>query len=747
MGLVGDSMIINPTLIVGKKTKGPVDVLVFGETPGPEEAKKGLAFVGDQGDIIQQILRAEFPGKKIVLDYVCPEYLGKEKLGTEKLKEYKQYREDRIKECHPKVVLLLGDWAKKAFRFTGQITKISGKVDHVPGDDTSYVLSVSPGFVLSNPGNMGLLERAMRAVKSCLNAGGTTSSGSIVTDLSDIKEWLGKHSSSLLCWDLETSSLDCRTGIILTCAVTDESGSTIGVPLWHRDADHNAQQRMDLLIKHWHKGPRVGHNLIRFDLGWLKRYGAKPTKMYDTMIQAKLLDENAPGGLAFILPSIGVKPYWAGIDETKLSETPLDQVLEYNMADTYWTMKLHQHQRRVLSKTLTDLGDKIFAPTAELLLTMEERGFKIDRNKLEEIVVQATKESKKLAKTRAKVFPGLNVRSHQQLSEAFRPRGIKSPIKTKGKDGKPGNPSWNDTALELLAPQHKEVEVVLNERKALSLCARIQEWLELSGDGYIHSSLGLNTVTWRLSSSNPNLQNIDRKGIQREAMVSRFPGGSILQFDYKQMEYRCWASLAGATDVLDSFLAGADPHQLTADRIIKAGTTVTRDVAKNVNFAMMYYGDKYTLYSKYKIPIKLGGILIDHVIGNQPAYKKYWYSVDRELMENGEVSNALGLIRRFPNYKALGQGEQLRARRQAYNFKVQSLAVMICYKAMLDLEKAMQKNGLSSMIVLQVHDSIVIDCHPDEVEFVKDLSTGIMASVKLPVDIPLAVDCKRGEHF
>jgi DNA polymerase-1 len=703
-------------------------VLFFGESPGETEAAKGKAFVGPAGQLMQDIIADQLPNRSIVLDNVCPRYLNGAKPTADDLHGFWEYRTERIEQCQPKVMVLLGKIAHQAFGIGGSPTNNTGKVVKL-GYSSPTVLSVHPAFILRQPTAMRTLRLPFESIKACLKP-----KKKIEIETWDTKSQarigLKEIEKNLCAFDLETTCLDPKQGETL-CASIATNDRTISF--------RGTRQ----LIQWWPRGPRIVHN-AKFELAWMRSLGAKdPKVLYDTMLQAWLIDEEGPRDLDRLVTSVlGWKPYWLDIDkDSDWSEIPVKTLTEYNCYDARACYELHLRQRDALSSAQCHLADKVFVPLIKLLLDMEANGVHVDRKKLTALDRSLQKEIEALNAKTKKMFPDLNIRSVPQMRTLlFDTLGLK-PIK-KTKTG----PSTDKDTLAALSIKESRLRPIAQARLKKSLQARVlRPWLKLSdnGESCLHSTFSLCiTPTARLTSVGPNLQNIDRKGVQRTCLTSRWHRGRILQADYSQMELRCYATITKAKGLLKA-LKSDDPHQVTADQMTAAGTPTDRVTAKNINFAVIYGASPWVLEERYKIPVNIGQELIREWKRLYPEIPQHHHTLVKIMERSGCIQNVFGLTRHLNN------PEDTHQIKQAYNFDGQSVAVIICYRAMLKIAAKFRRLKMQSLIILQIHDSVVVDTYPGEVGQVQSiLREAMLDKTGLPKELkalPLKIEIKVGE--
>jgi len=778
----GDEMIeVKPRGIAYKGAH--CSVLFFGESPGREEAEQGTAFVGPSGRHIQEVIEGLIPGVSCVLDNVCPLYMNGGKPKKKELDQYADYRAQAIARFQPKVIVALGAIALKALGIKASPTKHCGGIFSsensgalVGNRGCPIVASIHPAYILRDPTQIGLWQRVFAGVRSCLRPtplDNRRGDARRIEQLAELRRWLSKRAGKLCSFDLETSSLDPKEGKILCCAICDGK-ETIWVPLFHKDFTFvetkvtkgswsTAVILWQEVEKWWSQGPRIVHNM-KFELAWMRhRECSDPPRVYDTMLQAWLLDENQPKGLDHLVTSeLGHPPYWLDLpSEGSYADVPLEKLGAYNALDAKYTFELHTLQRGKLGKVRCKLADGLVSPLAALLVSMEERGVHVDLKRLEATTTRMRSLATHRLGEMTRAFPGVNFSSPKQLRElVFGKLGLKPIAYTDG--GKSGKrlPSVKGEILGKLARQEPRLAKLAEARKVKSLINRVLEpWREAADDqlndphkAFIHTTFGLgNVVTGRLSSSNPNLQNIDRtsekipwKGIQRQALTSRFKNGVIIQLDQKQGELRVQAAVAGDEKFLDAFRSGADPHQMTADEL-----GCDRSKAKNINFSIIYLITGRGLQERYGIQEREGQSLIERWYKLHPQIREYQERCFAQVKELGYVESIFGWRRH------LSDMENEHERSQAVNFPIQNACVVITYLGMLAVEHMLKMGKHKSVLVHQVHDSIVLDCPKSEAKSVAKKAKHLMEHLdlhpwvgkRLRSPIPLGVDVKVGEHL
>ena len=382
-------------------------------------------------------------------------------------------------------------------------------------------------------------------------------------------------------------------------------------------------------------------------------------------------------------------------------------------------------QREHLNNTLV--------PMAKLLTKMEMRGLRVDVDDVERRVEIREEELARLEKLAKRQFKGVNFQSPKQMQQLlFGEMGLK-PIK----HNKTG-PSTDAETLEELSKKNRKLKKLVRIRQLKrELSAELGAWLRLQRNGYLHTTYKFgDVVTGRLASENPNLQNVKRDAEHKACLISRYRNGKMIQLDYSQHELRIIATYAGVRYLLRAWQRdpNADPHQATADQL-----RVDRDTGKRLNFALTYGMGVNEFMAQTGWTFSKCKRLRDKWIQAHPQIVKFWAEEERHAREHGYIENPFGRRRHLDDL------DETRQKKQAYNFRTQSYAVEIVYRAMLELDQALGDSR--AIIVHQIHDSIILDCPNPLVKKVTKLARDVMCSVKLPMAVPLAVDVKIGDSL
>lgn len=406
---------------------------------------------------------------------------------------------------------------------------------------------------------------------------------------------------------------------------------------------------------------------------------------------------------------------------------------------------------------MTTLYDKIEEPLIRVLGKMEQTGVNVDIKQLKAYAKELHEElsSKEATIRNMAGEPQLNISSPKQIGEVlFDKMAIDSKAKKTGK----GSYSTDENTLLSIAYKHPIINEILEFRTVKKLLSTyIEPFPEYvsKATGRIHTTFNQAlTATGRLSSSNPNLQNIpirtERGKEIRKAFIPSVPGGLIVSADYSQIELRIMAHLCGDEHLTNAFKEGIDVHAATASKIFNIDyssvTPYQRRIAKTANFGIMYGISAFGLAQRLHIARGEANKLIDDYFKAFPSIKTYISNTIETAREKGYVETIFGRRRYLPDLKSKNANVRSLAERNAVNAPIQGSAADIIKLAMIGVDKRINEAGLKSKMVLQVHDELVFDAIGTEVEALKRLVTDEMENV-VSLSIPLTVECNYGQNW
>ena len=568
--------------------------------------------------------------------------------------------------------------------------------------------------------------------------------------------------------DLETTSLDPMRARIVGVAMAVREGAGVYIPLGHTGPEAPAQPDAAAVLERLapiltDPGIRkVGQN-IKYDMVVLRNAGLKVEGVaFDTMIAAYLLNPGRSGrsldDLAMAYLDYRTVTYdevtGTGRKRIPFAEVPVDRAAAYAAEDAEVAYALY----RVLAPVLEERGlDALFRevemPLIPVLAEMELRGVKVDADLLASMSRENGAQLEELtARIHAAAGEEFNINSTQQLGRIlFDKLGIKPLKKTKT------GYSTNVEVLEQLAADYELPRLVLEYRTLNKLKTTYVDALPRMihpGTGRIHTSFNqAATATGRLSSSEPNLQNIPIRtplGRRiREAFVAE-PGCLLISADYSQIELRVLAHLSGDERLVEAFRNGEDIHTRTAVEIFGLpADQITPDMrrdAKVVNFGIIYGMGAYGLARQLDIAVNTADDYIRHYFERHPGVRAYQERIVAQARERGYVTTLLGRQRPLPGIVSLNKTLAETARRTAVNTPIQGSAADLIKVAMLRVAARLEREGLKAGMVLQIHDELLVEAPEGEVEAVKCLLTEEMEGVHA-LAVPLTVDVGVGRNW
>ena len=403
------------------------------------------------------------------------------------------------------------------------------------------------------------------------------------------------------------------------------------------------------------------------------------------------------------------------------------------------------------------LYDEIEEPLIHVLARMEQTGVKVDLGSLREF---ADGLRKKMLEREAEVRrladePTLNVLSPKQVGTILFEK-----LKLDPKARKPKSGSWptDEQTLQHLADRSPIIDAILDYRGLRKLLSTYIE--PFAGyispvDGRVHTTFNQAlTATGRLSSSNPNLQNIPIRTEEgreiRKAFVAGEPGWVMMSADYSQIELRLMAHLSGDEHLLDAFRRGLDVHAATAAKIfredISAVTADQRRIAKTANFGIMYGISTFGLAERLRCPRTEAKQIIDDYFASFPAIRSFIDATIAQARERGYVETLFGRRRYIADIAAGNAAVRALAERNAVNAPIQGTAADIIKLAMNAVDRQLREGGYRSRMVLQIHDELLLEVPQEEIAPVRDLLVRQMEGV-IELSVPLTVECNEGRTW
>ena len=413
--------------------------------------------------------------------------------------------------------------------------------------------------------------------------------------------------------------------------------------------------------------------------------------------------------------------------------------------------------RDKLQGNLTDLYETMEEPLLKVLSRMERNGVRVDLASLKDYTEHLRSEMiEREAKVRELAGePALNVSSPKQIGEIL---FEKLKLSSKPKKNANGTYSTDETTLLDIADRHPIVDEILEFRAVKKLLSTYIEpfpgYIDPK-DGKVHTTFNQSlTATGRLSSSNPNLQNIpirtDRGREIRKAFVPGTPDGLILSADYSQIELRIMAHLSCDQHLINAFKNGIDVHAATAAKIFgiphEEVTSDQRRIAKTANFGIMYGISAFGLAQRLRLGRKEAQKIIDDYFAGFPSILSFIEDTKAAAREAGYVETLFGRRRYIPEINSKNGTIRALAERNAVNAPIQGTSADIIKLAMIAVDKELTEKGFKSKMVLQIHDELVFDAVPEEIDALKAMVVEKMENV-VKLSVPLTVECNYGKNW
>jgi DNA polymerase I len=509
---------------------------------------------------------------------------------------------------------------------------------------------------------------------------------------------------------------------------------------------------------------KVGQN-IKYDYIVLSRFGITLEGIaFDTMIASYLLNPSVRGHsldkIAMDLFGYKTISYeevtGKGKDQINFKDVPVAEAVNYACEDADITFMAYiEFQKRIKDMGFADLMETIEVPLIRVLADMEMEGIKVDKDALKILSTTFDKELKTLEKEIYSLAgEEFNINSSQQLGVIlFEKLKLKTIKKTKKKTGY----STDVEVLTKLAPTHELPEKLLRYRTLGKLKSTYVDSLRKlinKESGRIHTSFNQTiTVTGRLSSSKPNLQNIPirkKEGKKiREAFIPK-EGHTLISGDYSQIELRVLAHCAEDKILIEAFNNGEDIHTRTALEIFQVlpqfVTDDLRNQAKTINFGIIYGMSGFRLANDLSISRKMANAYIDSYFKRYSGVRKFIDTIVEETKKTCEVHTIFGRRRRLDDINSSNVNIRNFAQRAAVNTPIQGSAADLIKLAMIKMDAALRKNNMASKMLLSVHDEIIFETPFEEKDSLMDLAKTVMENVH-PLKVPLEVNFGSGKNW
>jgi DNA polymerase-1 len=595
----------------------------------------------------------------------------------------------------------------------------------------------------------------------------------VVNDKKSLADLVNKlRSAKVISFDTETTSTDQMQADLVGISL-----AVVGNEGWYIPVGHRAELGQQLPIEEVIKAikepltdpkiPKIGHN-IKYDYVMLARYGLAPSPLaFDSMIAEWLTNPTSHNlglkNLAWVRLDFRMTEITAligkGKNQISMEQVPIEKAAPYAAMDAIAVVRLLPGlQAELKSNEALKLFDEIEMPLVPVIANMEMTGIAVDINFLKNMSAEIQSRMNDLENSVFEhVGEQFNLNSTQQLSDAlFNKLKLSPPDRTRRTAA--GNYSTSAEVLESLRTEHPVVELVLEYRELSKLKSTYLDALPAQVNprtGRIHTSYNqAGSVTGRIASSDPNLQNIPIRtelGRQvREAFIAA-EGYSLLSVDYSQVELRIAAHMSNDKAMLAAFRADEDIHAATAAAILsKTINQVTKEErrhAKAINFGLLYGMSPYGLTRTSDLTLAEAEDFVQAYFKQFPGVKGYLDNMRRLAAQQGYVETLLGRRRYFPGLKSGGnQVTRAREEREAINAPIQGTAADIMKLAMIRVATALQENNLKGHMMLQVHDELVLECPQSELKKTARIVRSMMENA-YNLAIPLKTEARYGRNW
>jgi DNA polymerase-1 len=612
-----------------------------------------------------------------------------------------------------------------------------------------------------------------------------------VTDLQTLEDWItAATEQGFVAFDTETNDLDAVAAHLCGVALALEPNRACYVPLGHRAGDSldfggagvinqiplaHALARLKALLED-ESVLKIGQN-IKYDMVVMRRYGIRVTPYDDTMLMAYACDQGRGGLSGFGMDELarrhlGHAPIafndvaGKGKAQIKFDCVPLEKATEYSAEDADVTLRLwHLFKARLVAEGMIAVYERLERPMPAVLGEMELAGIKVDRDVLSRLSGDF---AQSLARIEDEIYAlagqKFNIGSTKQVAELlFGKFGLPGGKKTMTGAWSTGAKVLEDlvNSEELTEDQRRLPSTLLEWRQLAKLKSTYTDSLPAHIDaetGRIHTCFSLaSTSTGRLSSTEPNLQNIPirtREGrLIRTAFIAE-EGKKLISADYSQIELRVLAHMADIPQLKQAFADGLDIHAMTASEMfgvpIKDMPGEIRRRAKAINFGIIYGISAFGLAQQLGIPRGEAGEYIAKYFERFPGIRGYMDTMRAQVRENGYVETLFGRKIHFPEINTPQRNMRAFFERAAINAPIQGTAADILRRAMIRIPAALAQAGVSARMLLQVHDELVFEALDTEVEPTIAAVTRVMEKACEPgvaFSVPLKVDARAAQNW
>lgn len=573
-------------------------------------------------------------------------------------------------------------------------------------------------------------------------------------------------SQSSVCFDTETTGIDALNAALVGMSFSWSKGEAFYVPFPENQEEAQLLANKFKPFFESETMEKIGQNM-KYDLKVLAKYDIQiKGPLFDTMIAHYLINPDMRHNmdvlsetyLKYSPKSIETLIGKKGKNQLSMREVPLEDIKEYAAEDADVTLQLKEHFQPILEKVGTKkLFDEIEIPLVPVLADMEAEGIRLDVNFLKAMASDMQKEilnfEQKIYETAGEKF---NLASPKQLGDILFDK-----LKIGGakqKKTKTGQYATGEEVLSYLANEHQIVRDILEWRQMVKLQSTYIEALPNQVDPKtqrVHTDY-MQTVaaTGRLSSNNPNLQNIpirtERGRLIRKAFIARDENYSLLSADYSQIELRIIAALSGEENMIKAFQNNEDIHRSTAAKVFNVAledvTKEQRSNSKTVNFGIIYGVSAFGLSNQTSLSRSESAALIEAYYKTYPKLKSYMSDQVDFARQHGYVQTVLGRRRYLKDINSANAVVRGAAERNAVNAPIQGSAADIIKLAMINIHRKLTSENWKSKMLLQVHDELVFDVHHSELEKIKPMIKHEMENA-FTMSVPLEVEMGVGQNW
>jgi len=625
------------------------------------------------------------------------------------------------------------------------------------GDTTASTVATRKDFTKEAPAAHSVAENNIHSVEHTYHLVDT------VDKRAALIKTLSKEKS--VCFDTETTSINANEAELVGISFAIKSKEAWYVPI---PADQEEAKKIVHEFNPIFKNEsieKIGQN-IKYDIIVMKWYDVEVKgALFDTMIAHYLIEPDLRHNMNYMAETylkyepISIETLIGkGKKQLSMRDIPVEKVVDYAAEDADITLQLKEYlQPKLEEGNLTQLFTETELPLVNVLSTLEYNGINLDVPFLDKYSVELGKEIVDFQKTiYEQAGKEFNIASPKQVGEVLFDT-LEIPYRWKKTSS--GQYSTNESKLTELAVDHDIVKDILKYRGLAKLKSTYVDALPRMVNprtGRIHSSFNQAlAATGRLSSNNPNLQNIPIRTPQgakvREAFIPRSEDYVLLAADYSQVELRLIAEISGDKAMIEAFQAGQDIHQATAAKVFEVPfeevTKVQRYRAKTVNFSITYGAGATNLSRQLDIPRSEASNIIKQYFKQYNGLKIYMEEVVESARKNGYVTTLMGRRRHLRDINSRNSFVRSNAERVAINTPIQGSAADMIKVAMIDIHQFLKEGNYKTKMILQVHDELVFDAHKDELEELKPIIEAKMQNAMPDLKVPILVGMDTGNNW